>query len=783
MRRSLAFCFIVILISTSYAWLDTLEILGHIPGAASMAVEFSGGRLYAGAGSSMFIYESEDPADMTLLGWVDFSSLITGIVAREDSMIFVGANHDGLYAVDASRPDFPIVAQFKMPTRNHWVGDIELTSPDTVWLCDNQSLKKLYFTGDTFLVAEEYFTGSRISGADFRDSLAVITRRTYLMGYVELYNRAEGGLTHIATFDSSRLTYVVDAQFADNRDDIIYVLGGSPNLGSDGDFYALHFDGDSLYCAAGHKFSGVPFGLAQTFVMSMDSRNDTVYLATMAAISWGEDPLWTTCPALDGNFLPDSMPIIANFLPGLWFFDVALHDELPALAIGSEWLGVLWTDISDFSVRDDTIRTYPTGGWGQHCYLHGGDTLFVAMEGYGVGIFDVRDKSAPQFAGRIPGQFVHDLGFLDSIAILCKSGKFEFHNLAPWWRGGEIERLDTFAVPLVFGEVHSCLSVSIMRTATDTLLILPIYDDGINIIDPRDIPGAYARAHFFDNSSPIEVVCADDTMFILMADTFHVVRYLGDTLEHIFKMPTGGGANGLCKVGDFISITRKNLGIKWFDWTGDTLVERGNWVPWGHCNDSEFFDSLLYVVCAGEGLYILDIADYPAIDTLAHYPGSQGWEMLQYGSQHVHFGPDSTIYLADYHAGAYILEPFHRGNIGFREVSHILPNKISISAYPNPFNSSVTIAVDLPVGDGSPVPFDVEIYDLNGRRVAHTPFGSAQGAEIRSSSEIETTAQGQFIWCPTPSLPSGVYLVRASFETRSLNGVEPTATKRIVYLK
>ncbi len=713
--------------------MDSIDVIGHIPGAAASAVEFKDGRLYAGAGSSLFIYEAADPSDMTLLGYADFSSLITAIKVREDSMVFVGANHDGLYAVDGSDTDFSIVAQYRMSDRNHWVADIELTSSDTIWLCDNRSLKKMFFTGDTFLIAEEYFSGLTVTGADFRDSLAVVTRRGFLQGFVEVYNYNSSGLEHVASFDTSRLSYVVDAQFADNRDDVIYVLGGSPNLGGDGDFYALHLVGDSLYRAVGHKFNGVPGGLAQTFIMGMDSRNDTVYLATMAAVAWGETPLATTCPVLDGSFLPDSMPVIANIIPGLWFFDVALHDELPALAVASEWLGILWTDVSDLSVRDDTIRTYPTGGWGQHSYLYGGDTLFVAMEGYGVGIFDVRDKAAPQFAGRIPGQFCHDLGFYDSIAILCKGGMFEFHNLAPWWRGGEIELIDSFVIPLVFGEVHSCLSVSILETAADTLLILPIYDDGVNIIDPDDIPGVYARQHFFDNTSPVEIICVRDTMFVLMDDSLHVVRYTGDTLEHIYAMSTGGLAQGLCKVGDFVSITRKNLGVNWYSWTGDTMIEQGNWVPWGFCIDSEFFDSLLYVVCQAEGLYVLDISDYPDIDTLAHYAGSQGWEMLQYGSQHVYFGPDSTIYLADYHSGAYILEPFHRGMTLIAEYGRILPRSMEVTTYPNPFNSALRIT--------APDNATITIHDTKGRIVAD--LGTSR------------------LWNAGEDVPSGVYIVRA----------------------
>jgi hypothetical protein len=94
------------------------------------------------------------------------------------------------------------------------------------------------------------------------------------------------------------------------------------------------------------------------------------------------------------------------------------------------------------------------------------------------------------------------------------------------------------------------------------------------------------------------------------------------------------------------------------------------------------------------------------------------------------------------------------------ETAPIKPSAIEISAYPNPFNSAVTIAVD-GVGDGSPVPFDVEIYDVNGRMVE----GGTVGA-----------------YCIRPF----DYLVRARVGGRG--DLAPTAgdgaaTKRIVYLK
>ena len=106
-----------------------------------------------------------------------------------------------------------------------------------------------------------------------------------------------------------------------------------------------------------------------------------------------------------------------------------------------------------------------------------------------------------------------------------------------------------------------------------------------------------------------------------------------------------------------------------------------------------------------------------------------------------------------------------------------LPVAFEISAYPNPFNSAVTIAVDIPVGDGSPVPISVEIYDVNGRRVS--VIGNYDQPVIaRRASPDEAISYGcekdcfgqsprndnagEFTWTPAPSLPSGVYLVRRS---------------------
>jgi hypothetical protein len=102
------------------------------------------------------------------------------------------------------------------------------------------------------------------------------------------------------------------------------------------------------------------------------------------------------------------------------------------------------------------------------------------------------------------------------------------------------------------------------------------------------------------------------------------------------------------------------------------------------------------------------------------------------------------------------------------------PKSSTLSAHPNPFNSAVTIAVD-GVGDGSPVPFDVEIYDVNGRMVEGGTVGAYCIRPIDGSTRLTPTTQ-EYIWTPDKSLPSGVYLVRATFGDCEM-------ARRVVYLK
>ncbi len=129
-----------------------------------------------------------------------------------------------------------------------------------------------------------------------------------------------------------------------------------------------------------------------------------------------------------------------------------------------------------------------------------------------------------------------------------------------------------------------------------------------------------------------------------------------------------------------------------------------------------------------------------------------------------------------------------------KEHKQALPRCSDIKIYPNPFNSTVTLELR---GVGatyrSPGQIAVEIFDISGRLVyapsPSVPLPMGEGGQVllplgegfrMRASPWEKVAKGRmraFIWQPDESLPSGVYLVRATMEYGQ------TITKRIVLIK
>jgi len=123
----------------------------------------------------------------------------------------------------------------------------------------------------------------------------------------------------------------------------------------------------------------------------------------------------------------------------------------------------------------------------------------------------------------------------------------------------------------------------------------------------------------------------------------------------------------------------------------------------------------------------------------------------------------------------HLVRVWYRPGTGIEEDNPELPDDFSISAWPNPFNSAVAISVSVIPGltrpYGSSENPEIEIYDINGRIVAEIPANGSESAKPSS-----TNASGAYRWQPAPSLPSGIYLVRAKINNTSME-------KRIILLK
>jgi len=195
-------------------------------------------------------------------------------------------------------------------------------------------------------------------------------------------------------------------------------------------------------------------------------------------------------------------------------------------------------------------------------------------------------------------------------------------------------------------------------------------------------------------------------------------------------------------------------------------------------------------------------AGYFGTTTISMGPGAaREWELMNIDFTDYAAGQSQVYFYleANFGTGSFTREcKFDDIGIGTAtainvEEKRYLPEDFSIAAYPNPFNSAVTITID-GVGAYYNTPLQVEIFDLAGRRVetvssvaepveaVEVPGGFAMSGATNTKLP-STSSVSVFIWHPDASISSGVYLVRARFDSAQRPEGEETATKRVVYLK
>jgi len=109
--------------------------------------------------------------------------------------------------------------------------------------------------------------------------------------------------------------------------------------------------------------------------------------------------------------------------------------------------------------------------------------------------------------------------------------------------------------------------------------------------------------------------------------------------------------------------------------------------------------------------------------------------------------------------GGFDLGADEQGTGAVFEDKRSLPEQLTLSVYPNPFNGSVRITVSGP-------PHTIEIYDISGRMVGF----------LGRPNTKHRTPNTDYIWIPDESITSGIYFVRAKVG-------DMATTKKILYLK
>jgi uncharacterized secreted protein with C-terminal beta-propeller domain len=165
----------------------------------------------------------------------------------------------------------------------------------------------------------------------------------------------------------------------------------------------------------------------------------------------------------------------------------------------------------------------------------------------------------------------------------------------------------------------------------------------------------------------------------------------------------------------------------------------GYFISTGYVEDVYVLGNFAYIASGARGLEVLRV-DNPSNPRLVGY-----YDTGDYGMSLVVRSTDTTVYLADSWDGLWIFDAsdvyLSAGEKSPRPARFGL-----ITNYPNPFNSSTRIVLEVK----RPASYEVSVYNIAGQRLATIFCGKLK------------QGRHDFIWTPPPHTPSGIYFVRAT---------------------
>ena len=675
-----------------FSQVKTLSRIGQTPGGAGYHVNYDSAsqRLFVGCGASVWIYDTSDTANIHVIA----RRPLLGLVNETDlygTTLFVAASHDGVWALDATTDTLTALAHYEI-TGDSAAYDLWRTN-DTLYVADGKKVRMIRY--DSVL---NTFTRLTTFGPD--NAFCVSRKGDYVAvgaqgipkGTVKIYHCSDLEIP-VAMWQSSNVWDMQDIEWGDLRDDILYVCGGPQNLlFSLSYFYALHLEIPFLSAVDSLSVPGI-IGWAQANINNMDSQNDTLFISTGAGLN---NLLQSIVPVYDATGLPDtSMVHLADIRPGLWHFDVARMHGSPYLAMSSEWLGVLISDVSQLQ-PEDTLGFLETGGWCQRAYIRG-DTLWACMRGYGLVAYETDSlfyhsgyMNDPRIL-HIFTQFVMDVAFVNDTLLVLSNG--EIYNLAPWFAGGEPQLAGEIGVPNMetVRPILTNLGPRVVAGLTDVLF--PIRQ--IALYDPFDSVHGYPRLDIDSTNSDINgLAISGDTIFCgkKIGNVYYLAmfRVVNDSLILLDTVAAPAQINGIARTGSVVVATCGMFRFAWFFVDGNILVHLGTEFDWNINPQAVCYkNNLVYISDKFFGTKIYQLSEPPAATLVAQCRGTGGWVNL-FGSTGLDVGPDGKIYQSDFNAGVILIEPYDSTLV---VTPCSAPGSKALKAIPNPFTHSVELFI------------------------------------------------------------------------------------------